>query len=194
LTNAERQARFRQAHANGQPKLRYRRPADKRSRPQRWRDAVNELVNLQEEYRTWLDTGLCRQSLTSTSPSLRASSRLEDLAGIDDPPCTPGSPQPQAKAVLENPRTACTPLPRRFLKENHGSEQLDQPSLRGSDDTECSCLIILKASQQFEALRARWHHASARCRWRLRLTTANPIRWRPCRGCFDKLSCACFGQ
>ena len=39
MTNAERQARFRKSHANGQPKVRYRRPVDRRSRP-----AVAELV------------------------------------------------------------------------------------------------------------------------------------------------------
>ena len=50
MTGAERQARYRAAHADGSPKVRYRRPGDRRSRPQRWRDAVDELVNLQEEY------------------------------------------------------------------------------------------------------------------------------------------------
>ncbi len=55
MTAAERQARFRQAHADGSPKVRYRRPADRRSRPQRWRDAVAELIGLQDEYRAWLE-------------------------------------------------------------------------------------------------------------------------------------------
>ncbi len=44
MTPAERQARFRAAHADGAPKVRYRKPGDRRSRPQRWRDAVAELV------------------------------------------------------------------------------------------------------------------------------------------------------
>src|SRR5271165_4881435 len=56
MTLAERQARFRAAHADGAPKVRYRRPGDRRSRPQRWRDAVAELVELQDEYRTWRDS------------------------------------------------------------------------------------------------------------------------------------------
>jgi hypothetical protein len=55
MTAAERQARFRAAHADGSPKIRYRRPGDRRSRPQRWHDAVAELVTLQEDYRAWLD-------------------------------------------------------------------------------------------------------------------------------------------
>ena len=54
MTGAERQARYRAAHANGTPRLRYRKPADRRSRAQRWRDAVAELVTLQDDYRAWL--------------------------------------------------------------------------------------------------------------------------------------------
>src|SRR6516225_7828183 len=49
LTGAERQARWRARHA-GAPVTRWRRPADRRSRPQRWGDAVAELVALQDEY------------------------------------------------------------------------------------------------------------------------------------------------
>jgi hypothetical protein len=57
LSDAERQARYRarrQAEAPA-PMLRYRRPADRRSRPQRWRDAVAELLTLQAEYTAWAD-------------------------------------------------------------------------------------------------------------------------------------------
>jgi hypothetical protein len=43
LTVAERQARFRASHANGAPRIRYRNPADRRSRAQRWHEAVAEL-------------------------------------------------------------------------------------------------------------------------------------------------------
>ena len=64
LTGAERQARYRQRHAGGQPttplrnppvKLADRPPQRRRSRPQRWRAAAAELVALQAEYTTWLD-------------------------------------------------------------------------------------------------------------------------------------------
>jgi hypothetical protein len=37
------------------PVVRYRRPADRRSRHQRWRDAVAELVALQSEYAQWFE-------------------------------------------------------------------------------------------------------------------------------------------
>ena len=57
LSNAERQARYRASHsmrpasATTAPR---RRPTDRRSRPQRWRDAVAELMRLQAEYADWL--------------------------------------------------------------------------------------------------------------------------------------------
>ena len=87
LTNAERQARFRKNHANGQPKLRYRRPADRRSRPQRWRDAVDELVNLQEEYRTWLETIPDQLKDSPTGEALQAIVDLDlsELEAIEPP-------------------------------------------------------------------------------------------------------------
>jgi hypothetical protein len=55
MTNAERQARHRSARAAALPVIHYRRTADRRSRAQRWRDAVAELVALQAEYAAWLD-------------------------------------------------------------------------------------------------------------------------------------------
>lgn len=57
MTHAERQARYRAAQAADTPavKVRYRKPTDRRSRPQRWRDAVAELLELQADYQQWLD-------------------------------------------------------------------------------------------------------------------------------------------
>ena len=57
LSNAERQARYRarlkmQEH---KPQIRYRRPADRRSRLKRWVDAVAELLSLQAYYTAWSD-------------------------------------------------------------------------------------------------------------------------------------------
>ncbi len=50
LSNAERQARYRarQAEQTGSV-IRYRRPADRRTRPQRWHAAVAELLALQAD-------------------------------------------------------------------------------------------------------------------------------------------------
>jgi hypothetical protein len=49
MTGAERQARYRAAHADGAPIVRVRRPADRRSRIQRWNDTIAALANLQVE-------------------------------------------------------------------------------------------------------------------------------------------------
>ena len=56
LSNAERQQRYRVRRKEQQPRVYYRRPQDRRSRPQRWRDAVQTLVDLQTEYQEWLDS------------------------------------------------------------------------------------------------------------------------------------------
>jgi hypothetical protein len=60
LSDAERQARYRARRQAQQPApiVRYRRPADRRTRPQRWRDAVAELLTLQAEYTAWLEAAL----------------------------------------------------------------------------------------------------------------------------------------
>jgi hypothetical protein len=57
LSNAERQARYRARQQAKQPpsKVRYRRSPDRRTRPQRWNDAVAELLALQAEYAAWYE-------------------------------------------------------------------------------------------------------------------------------------------
>ena len=75
MTAAERQARYRAAHADGAPKIRYRKPGDRRSRPQRWREAVAELVELQGDYQAWLD---------ALPPSLADSATVDALRTICD--------------------------------------------------------------------------------------------------------------
>ena len=55
LSNAERQRRYRERRKEQQPRIHYRRPQDRRSRPQCWRDAVQTLVDLQAEYQDWLE-------------------------------------------------------------------------------------------------------------------------------------------
>ena len=75
MTNAERQARYRAARAADLPAIRYRRAADRRSRVQRWRDAVAALVALQAEYRAWLE---------ALPDNLQASATAEVLQAIDE--------------------------------------------------------------------------------------------------------------
>ncbi len=75
LSNAERQARYRARHTRPPVSVaaRPRRAADRRSRPQRWRDAVNELLAIQATYADWL---------TALPGGLRGSSIAEALEAI----------------------------------------------------------------------------------------------------------------
>ena len=66
LSNAERQKRFRERRKAEQPRIHYRRP-------QRWRDAVQTLMDLQADYQGWLD---------NLPDSLQASMLAERLEAI----------------------------------------------------------------------------------------------------------------
>jgi hypothetical protein len=77
MTDAERQARHRAARAAGTPVIRTRRPADHRSRPRRWNDAVAELTKLQAEYDAWLQNLPENLQDTATAEALRAIAKLD---------------------------------------------------------------------------------------------------------------------
>jgi hypothetical protein len=86
MTNAERQARYR-ARGAARPVIHYRRAADRRSRTQRWRDAVAELVALQAEYAQWFQTLPDPLHNTATGEALQAIADLDlsDLLVIEPP-------------------------------------------------------------------------------------------------------------
>jgi hypothetical protein len=89
LSNAERQARYRARRQAEQPSplLRYRRPTDRRSRAQRWRDAIAELLALQDEYAAWYEALPDSLHDTTTAEALQAIVELdlETLADIAPP-------------------------------------------------------------------------------------------------------------
>jgi hypothetical protein len=87
MTGAERQARYRAAHADGAPVVRVRRPADRRSRIQRWRDAVSTLTNLQAEYARWLKALPDNQQDGAMAEALQAivEHDLSELQTIEPP-------------------------------------------------------------------------------------------------------------
>jgi hypothetical protein len=60
-----------------------RRPADRRARPQRWREAVAELVALQAEYQAWLDAF----PESATAETLRAICEIDlsELEAVEPP-------------------------------------------------------------------------------------------------------------
>jgi len=89
LSNAERQARYRSRHRVGHPAAaaHSHRPADRRARPQRWRDAVTELLTLQAAYAAWLDALPDTLQGTATADALQAivDIDLDTLAAIEPP-------------------------------------------------------------------------------------------------------------
>ena len=87
MTDAERQARCRAARASGKPIIRIRRPADLRSRAQRWRDAVAELATLQAHYAAWLEALPPNLLDTATAEALQAicDIDLSDLQAVIPP-------------------------------------------------------------------------------------------------------------
>ena len=87
MTNAERQARYRTARAAARPVIHYRRTADRRSRAQRWRDAVAELVTVQAEYAQWFEALPEPLHNSATGEALQAivDLDLDDSASIELP-------------------------------------------------------------------------------------------------------------
>jgi hypothetical protein len=77
MTAAERQARYRAARATGTPPVRTRRPAEHRSRAQRWHDAVATLTALQTEYAIWLESLPANLQEGATAQALQASCDLD---------------------------------------------------------------------------------------------------------------------
>lgn len=87
MTDAERQARCRAARAMGKPAPRARHPADRRSRAQRWHDAVAELTDLQASYAAWFDTlpSNLRDSATAEALQAICDVELADLQAVEPP-------------------------------------------------------------------------------------------------------------
>ena len=87
MTGAERQARYRTMHANGAPVIRIRRPADRRSRIQRWNDTIAAAVDLQAEYADWLEALPDNQQDSALAEALRAIVELDlsELQAIEPP-------------------------------------------------------------------------------------------------------------
>jgi hypothetical protein len=87
LTGAERQARYRAAHAAGAPVVRTRRPVDRRSRIQRWNDTITAAVELQAEYASWLDALPENQQDSALAEALRTIVELDlsELLAVEPP-------------------------------------------------------------------------------------------------------------
>lgn len=88
LSNAERQARYRARLAVAPPPARRSPLATvRRTRPQRWRAAVAELVALQAEYAAWLDAlpEMLRDSATGEALQAIVDLDLDEIVAIEPP-------------------------------------------------------------------------------------------------------------
>ena len=77
MTNAERQRRYRERRAAGEPVRTFQRPQDHRSQPRRWADALAELRTLQAEYGEW------RDQLPEALADSRTAERLNEVCDVD---------------------------------------------------------------------------------------------------------------
>ena len=77
MTDAQRQARYRAQRNAGKPAIRTRRPADHRSKAQRWHDVVAELAELQNHYAAWL------QALPANLADGATAEALQTICDID---------------------------------------------------------------------------------------------------------------
>jgi len=87
MTDAERQARHRAAHAADKTVRRVRSPTDRRSRIQRWRDAVAELTTLQAQCAAWLEALPANLHEGATGEALQAICELDlsEIQAIEPP-------------------------------------------------------------------------------------------------------------
>ena len=77
MTNAERQRRYRERRNAGEPVRTVVRPKDRRPRPKRWADAVDQLRTLQAEYEAW------RDQLPESLADSRPAELLEGVCELD---------------------------------------------------------------------------------------------------------------
>ena len=79
LTGAERMARLRQRQHTGKKPVCYRRPKDRRSRPQQWGDAVAVLQDCLDAYQAWRDNLPAGLADSTVAERLDAVLELRDL-------------------------------------------------------------------------------------------------------------------
>lgn len=89
LSDAERSRAYRERKRAGEKPVRYRRPADRRSKPQQWADATNTLLDILDAYQEWRDNmppGLAEgPTADKIEEVLRLRPLVEELYGADLP-------------------------------------------------------------------------------------------------------------
>jgi len=89
LSVAERSRLYRERRKAGEKPVRYRRPADRRSKPRQWADAVATLLELLDGYQDWRDNlppGLEDSTTAQRLDEVLALRELvEQLDGVEPP-------------------------------------------------------------------------------------------------------------
>jgi hypothetical protein len=78
LSDAERAKRYRERKNAGEKPVHYRKPRDRRSRPERWADAVQTLADLLDDYEQW------RDSLPPQLADSRTAELIDDVLQLRD--------------------------------------------------------------------------------------------------------------
>jgi hypothetical protein len=82
MSDAERQARRRAKLKAGEtPVIRYRKPADRRRRPQQWAGACQALTEILDSYQDWQDR---MPASLADSPTARLIDEVLELRGLVD--------------------------------------------------------------------------------------------------------------
>ena len=79
LSGAERAKRYRDRRSEGAKPVHYRRPADRRSKPQQWEQAVQTLIDILDGYQDWRDTMPPGVTDSATAQKLDEMLELRDL-------------------------------------------------------------------------------------------------------------------
>jgi len=79
LSGAERAKRYRERRDAGEKPVRYRRPSDRRGKPQKWADAVETLLRVLDDYQRWRDNMPAGLADTPTAALIDGVLELRDL-------------------------------------------------------------------------------------------------------------------
>lgn len=79
LSDAERSRLYRERRKAGEKIIRYRRPADRRSKPKQWDDAVDTLLSILDGYQDWRDNMPASLADTPTAQLIDDVLALRDL-------------------------------------------------------------------------------------------------------------------
>jgi hypothetical protein len=76
LSDAERQRLYRERRKSGEKLIHYRRPADRRTNPQRWANATETLIDILDSYQEW------RENMPDGVADSATAQKLDDVLAL----------------------------------------------------------------------------------------------------------------